>query len=161
MRHRVNGWILRPLKTDDISAAEEEKILKAEFAKAVRQNYHSTRHVRITVADERAQADKDLRMAKDLDAPLQRGLPHNPEWNLVQRGRWVSYHCFDAPEHIFIYKSDDSSNTERYAELGCGDPDVIEQCLEDLKTKKVATGGTISQCLYIRRSDGYMCIVDT
>src|SRR6266851_3411858 len=31
MRHRVNGYILRPLKKDDISASEEEKLLKTEY----------------------------------------------------------------------------------------------------------------------------------
>lgn len=160
-KHNVNGYILRPLKKDDISAKEEEALLQDQFSKALRDNYHATKGVRITVVDERAQADKDLRLSKQLDAPLQRGLPHNPEWNSIQRGKWVSYHCYDAPEHIFIYKSDDSSNVERYAELGCVDPKSIEPVLRDLKTKKVKTGGTISQCLYIRRSDRYMCIVDT
>ena len=164
MKRNVRGYILRPLKKEE-SAREEERILKEEFGKAIRANYHSTGAKRdrivITLVDERAQADKDLKMSTDLDAPLQRGLPDNPEWNNIQRGKWVSYHCFDAPEHIFIFKSDDASNNERYAELGCADPGVIEQVLKDLRTEKVKTGGTISQALYIRRSDRYMCIVDT
>jgi hypothetical protein len=161
-KRNVKGYILRPLKKDDISAREEEKLLQTEFAKGIRSNYHYTgKQVKITVVDERAQADKDLKLTTDLDAPLQRGLPHNPEWNSIQRGKWVSYHTFDAPEHVFIYLSDDSSNTERYSELGFGDPAVIESALQALKPKKVKTGGTISQCLYMRRSDRYMCIVDT
>jgi hypothetical protein len=163
-KRNVKGYIVRPLRKEE-SAREEERILREEFQKTVRANYHSTGSKRdkivITLVDERAQADKDLKMTADLDAPLQRGLPDNPEWNNIQRGKWVSYHCFDAPEHIFIFKSDDSSNNERYAELGCADPVVIEQCLRNLKTEKVKTGGTISQALYIRRSDRYMCIVDT
>lgn len=161
MRHRVNGYILRPLKKDDISASEEEKLLKEEYAKALRANYHSTRNVKITVVDERAQADKDLRLTDQLDAPLQRGLPHNPEWNNIQRGAWCSYHCYDAPEHMFIYHDDHESNRKRYSEFGCADPEVIFRLVSKLKTKKVKTGGTISQCLYMRRSDRYMCIVDT
>jgi hypothetical protein len=161
-KRNVKGYILRPLKKDDISAREEEKLLQTQFSRGIRSNYHYTgKHVKITVVDERAQADKDLKLTTDLDAPLQRGLPHNPEWNSIQRGKWVSYHTFDAPEHVFIYKSDDSSNVERYAELGFGDPRVIEVCLNELKMKKVKTGGTISQALYMRRSDRYMCIVDT
>jgi hypothetical protein len=163
-KRNTNGYILRPLRKEE-SAAEEEKLLKDQFRKAIRSNYHSTGakkdRIVITLVDERAQADKDLRIDKDLDAPLQRGLPDNPEWNNIQRGKWVSYHCFDAPEHIFIFKSDDASNRERYAELGCADENVIEAVLKDLKTVKVKTGGTISQALYIRRSDRFMCIVDT
>jgi hypothetical protein len=161
-KHRVKGYILRPLKKDDIPAAEEEKILKTEYAKALRKNYHYTgKEVKITLVDERAQADKDLRLTDQLDAPLQRGLPHNPEWNNIQRGAWVSYHCYDAPEHMFIYHDDHESNRKRYSEFGCADPEVIFRLVSKLQTKKVKTGGTISQCLYMRRSDRYMCIVDT
>lgn len=160
-KRNVRGYVLRPLKKDDISAAEEEKILKEQYAKAIRAGYHGTKNVTITVVDERAQADKDLRLTTDLDAPLQRGLPHNPEWNSIQRGAWVSYHCYDAPEHMFIYHDDHESNRKRYSEFGCADPEVIFRLVSKLKTKKVKTGGTISQCLYMRRSDRYMCIVDT
>lgn len=159
-KRNIKGYILRPLKKDDISAAEEEKILKTEFVKGIRRNYHSTRGVRITVVDERAQADKDLRLTTDLDAPLQRGLPHNPEWNSIQRGAWCSYHCYDAPEHMFIYHDDHKSNREKYADFGCGEPEVIYILVSNLRTEKSKDGGTISQCLYMRRSDRYMCIVD-
>jgi hypothetical protein len=160
-KRNTPGYILRPLKNEDISAKEETKILQTEFAKGIRKNYHSTRGVKITLVDERAQADKDLRLTEDLDAPLQRGLPHNPEWNNIQRGAWVSYHCYDAPEHMFIYHDDHESNRKRYSEFGCADPEVIFRLVSKLETKKVKTGGTISQCLYMRRSDRYMCIVDT
>jgi GTPase SAR1 family protein len=160
-RRNVHGYILLPLGNDKMSAAEEEKTLKAEFSRAIRSNYHSTRNVKITVIDERAQADKDLKLTKDLDAPLQRGLPHNPEWNNIQRGAWCSYHCYDAPEHVFLFFDDDDSNVERYSEFGIGDPRGIKEILKNLKTKKAEDGGTISQCLYMRRSDRYMCIVDT
>ena len=163
-KSKINGYIVQPLKKEE-SAREEETVLKREFAIAARKNYHHTSGkkdtVRITLVDERAQADKDLKMSTELDAPLQRGLPDNPEWNNIQRGKWVSYHCFDAPEHMFIFHDDDKSNRDRYAEFGCGEPEVIYQLVSNLKTEKVKTGGTISQCLYMRRSDRYMCIVDT
>jgi len=161
-KRAIRGYILRPLKKDDIPANEEEKLLKTEYSKALRKNYHYTgKQVVITLVDERAQADKDLRLTDQLDAPLQRGLPHNPEWNNIQRGAWVSYHCYDAPEHMFIYHDDHESNRKRYSEFGCADPDVIFRLVSKLKLTKVETGGTISQCLYMRRSDRYMCIVDT
>jgi hypothetical protein len=160
-RRNVSGYIVRPLGNEKLSALEEEKVLKREFGKSIRTVYHSTRNVTITVVDERAQADKDLKLGKDLDAPLQRGLPHNPEWNNIQRGAWCSYHCYDAPEHIFLFVDDDDSNIDRYAEFGVGDPRVIKKVMARLKLKKVETGGTISQCLYMRRSDRFMCIVDT
>lgn len=160
-KRNITGYILRPLKNDNVSPKEEEKTLQAEFTKGIRKNYHYTgKQVRITVVDERAQADKDLRLTTELDAPLQRGLPHNPEWNSIQRGAWCSYHCYDAPEHMFIYHDDDKGNRQRYSEFGCADEDVIYQLVSNLKTSKSEDGGTISQCLYMRRSDRYMCIVD-
>lgn len=162
-KRNVNGYVLRPLGKKEDSAVEEERILKREFGKGIRSFYHTTGKdkVRITVVDERAQADKDLKLGKELDAPLQRGLPHNPEWNNIQRGAWCSYHCYDAPEHIFLFVDDDDSNIDRYAQFGVGDPRVIKKVMSELKVKKVPTGGTISQCLYMRRSDRFMCIVDT
>jgi hypothetical protein len=165
-KRRVNGYIVRPLKKNTAETAHEEKeILRREFAAAIRSNYHYTSRkkdtVRITLVDERAQADKDLKLTEDLDGPLQRGLPDNPEWNNIQRGKWISYHCYDAPEHMFIFHDDDQSNRERYSEFGCADPDVIFELVSNLETRKSKDGGTISQCLYMRRSDRYMCIVDT
>lgn len=161
MKRNVKGYVLRPLGNDKMSAKEEEKVLTGEFARAIRSNYHSTRGVTITLIDERAQADKDLKLTTDLDAPLQRGLPHNPEWNNIQRGKYCSYHCYDAPEHMFVFMDDDDSNLDRYAEFGVGDPRAIKAIMKDLKVKKSDDGGTISQCLYMRRSDRFMCIVDT
>lgn len=161
-RHfQSQGYVHRPLRKK-MSPKEEEKLLQEEFPRSIRSNYHYTgKEVRIILVDERAQADKDLRLTTDLDAPLQRGLPHCPEWNNIQRGAWVSYHCYDAPEHMFIFHDDHESNRKRYSEFGCADPEVIFRLVSKLKTKKVKTGGTISQCLYMRRSDRYMCIVDT
>jgi hypothetical protein len=160
-KRNTNGYIHRPLNKK-MPAKEEEKLLTAEFGKSIRTNYHYTgKQVKITLVDERAQADKDLKLTTDLDAPLQRGLPHNPEWNNIQRGAWVSYHCYDAPEHMFIFHDDHESNRKRYSEFGCADPEVIFRLVSKLKTAKSKDGGTISQCLYMRRSDRYMCIVDT
>jgi hypothetical protein len=160
-KRNVSGYVLRPLGNDKMTAREESKILTSQFGTAIRSGYHSTRGVTITVIDERAQADKDLKLTEDLDAPLQRGLPHNPEWNNIQRGKFCSYHCYDAPEHMFLFYDDDDSNLDRYAEFGIGDPRALKKVLQGLKLRKVETGGTISQCLYMRRSDRFMCIVDT
>lgn len=165
-RRNLNGWILVPLEKPGASSDEEDATLRREFKKAINTGYTNTddRHQYITIVDERAQAEEDLKLKTDLDGPLQRGLPHNPEWNHIQRGRWVSYHCYDAPSDMFIFFDDDVENRKRYAEFACGDPDEVKYITSNLKTKEIRRrGGTsiISQCLYMRRGDRFMCIVDT
>lgn len=165
-RRNVNGWILVPLEKPGKSSDEEDAKLKREFRKAINTGYTNTSDKKqyITIVDERAQAEEDLKLKTDLDGPLQRGLPHNPEWNHIQRGRWVSYHCYDAPSDMFIFFDDDIENRKRYSEFACGDPDEVKHITSNLKTKEIRRrGGTsiISQCLYMRRGDRFMCIVDT
>jgi hypothetical protein len=158
-RRKVNGYILVPLQQAS-DARTENELLRSEFSKAIQANYQNTKKKTITVVDERAQAEKDLKLQNELDGPLQRGAPDNAEWNHIQRGAWVSYHCYDAPAHMFIFHDDHLANRKRYSEFGCADPDEILYLTEQLDTREVKSGGTISQCLYMRRSDRYMCIVD-
>ena len=165
-RRNVNGWILLPLEKPLKSPEEENKLLQREFRKGINHGYTNTNDDKqfITVVDERAQAEEDLKLKVALDGPLQRGLPHNPEWNHVQRGRWVSYHCYDAPSDMFIFFDDDVDNRKRYSEFACGDPDEVLYVTSKLKQREIKRrGGTsiISQCLYMRRADRFMCIVDT
>jgi hypothetical protein len=89
-----------------------------------------------------------------------RGGPDNAVWNEAQRGRYLSYHTYSAPEHIFVFYDDDADNRKRYAEFGCADPDEIFWITSNLRTQRSKDGRTISQCLYIRRGGG-MYVVDT
>jgi hypothetical protein len=81
-------------------------------------------------------------------------------WTFVQRGRFVSYLCYDAPEHVLIFRDDDRSNQQRYSEISGIDAREVTEITRQLETKRVETGGTISQFLYIRRSGAEMMIVD-
>jgi energy-coupling factor transporter ATP-binding protein EcfA2 len=156
-----NGYILRPLDKPGETQAEENQLLHDEFQKAIRANYHtSSKKPRITVIDESHQAQHDLKLKSDIEGPLMRGAPDNACWNFVQRGRFVSYHCYDAAEHLIIFYDSDDSNQQRYAEIGDVDPHEILAITANLKRERVADGRTISQALYIRRGGG-MYIVDT
>lgn len=157
----VHGYILLPLTRPQDSVEAENVLLRAEFSKAAHHAYSQESTPIITHVDESHQAQETLRMKKQLEGPLMRGLPVNPEWNNIQRGRFVSYHCYDAAEHLFIFYDPDLSNQRRYSEIGGVDPHEIIDITSNLRTESVPSGGTISQALYIRRAGPYMCIVDT
>lgn len=154
-----NGYLLRPRhslrdpEADDIN-------LQVQFRKAIIANYSKTGKGTITLVDEGHQVQVDLALKKICEAPLMRGAPDNAMWTLVQRGRFVSYLCYDAPEHILIFRDDDRANQQRYGEISGVDAREITEITRMLKLKRNTTGGTISQCLYIRRSGSDMMIVD-
>jgi hypothetical protein len=158
------GYILMPLTRPGETVEDENAILRAEFRRAIHDNYANTKRDTITVVDESHQAQETLKLKADIEAPLMRGSPHNACWNLLQRGRYVSYMCYDAPEHIFIFYDSDSTNRQRYSEIAGVDPDYVIHVTEGLKrysVKRGATGkATISECLYIRHSGPDLMIVD-
>lgn len=155
-----NGWLLRPHHTMK-DPVEDDRNLQTQYRKAIRGAYGTTSKKKIiTVVDEGHQTHEDLKLKKDCEAPLMRGLPDNAMWTLVQRGRYVSYLCYDGPEDVFIFRDDDRANQQRYAEISGIDTQQVIEITKSLKMEKVSDGGTISQALYIPRS-GDMCIVDT
>lgn len=154
-----NGWILIPLESALDDVKQENAILTENFKGAIHDNYQtSSKRPRITFIDESHQAQTDLGLRGDIEAPMMRGRPDNSVWNLVQRGRYVSYHCYEV-EHLFIFYDSDTSNTRRYSEMGDCDPRVIREITEtQLQRRTIASGEVISDCLYMNRS-GYMAIV--
>lgn len=153
-----NGYILKPLGKAD-SSVDEEAVLEREFRKALKSLYSSKKPVIITV-DETSLIYEDLKLKKEYDAPLKRGAPIVAVWSLIQRGRHISYHAYDAPEHIFIFYDADESNRIRYAQIGGVDPKLVQQIAANLECRKVATGQTVSQALYIERAGPSLSIVD-
>jgi hypothetical protein len=157
-----NGFIVVPLARGTESTAEENAILKAQYSKAIHACYQNKGKPVILVLDESHQAQETLGLKREIEGPLMRGLPDCAEWNLIQRGRFVSYHCYDAPEHLFIYYDPDVNNQKRYSEIGGVDPQYIQHISRGLKRRTIKKGGneaTISEALYIRRGGPYLCIV--
>lgn len=154
------GYILAPL--DHPYAPDIENIkLRQEFQKAIHQNYGETKAKTITHINESHQAQEELRLKAQIEAPLQRGGPDNSVFSEAQRGRYLSYHTYGAPEHVVLFYDDDEDTRRRYSEFGVGDKHFIQDILSTLKTKRVADGRTISQALYMRRGDGSMYVIDT
>lgn len=64
----------------------------------------------------------------------------------------TSLWLYGACEHAFIFSDPDKRNRERYGEIGGVDPKLVE---------RVSLALDPYQCLYFKRSGGYMCIVDS
>lgn len=163
IRHRDrHGWVLRPLEKPGETVAAENQLLTRQFRGAIHRSYHaSKKHPVILVVDETHQTHNDLKLKTDCEGPLMRGRPVCGVWSLVQRGRHVSYMVYDQAEYVFIFFDPDIDNQRRYAEIGGIDPMYVMDLASQLKTKTVADGSTISQCLCFRRSGNQLSIVDT
>lgn len=157
---KKNGFVLHPLgKPTDDADAEDAK-LEANFRKALKSLYASRKPV-VVMVDETAHVYDYLKIKKPYEASLMRGAPTVSMWSLIQRGRNISYHAYNAPEHIFIFFDPDASNRERYGEIGGVDGRWIQDLVANLKTETIEPrGNTVSQALYIRRSGSQISIVD-
>lgn len=153
-----NGYMLRPHQGLKDLVADENNI-RTQFRKAMMANYASKKQI-ITVVDEAHHVQNDLGLKREYEAPLMRGAPIDAEWSLIQRGRYMSYLAYDAPEHLFVFYDPDVSNVKRYAEMGGIDPKEVQYLAQGLKTYTIKTGQTISECLYIRRAGPTFQIVD-
>ncbi len=156
-----NGFVLRPHHTMTDLARDEEN-LKEQFRNALVSNYASTKPV-ITVVDETYQVQVDMKLKREAEAALVRGAPINAEWNLAQRGKMISYLCYDAPEWIIIFQEPTALERQRYAEIGGTDPRLVQDLVKGLQTYTVETPhgkGTISEALAIRRSGSQLFVVD-
>jgi len=159
-REGRRGWIIRPLVKPGETTAAENKLLRQEFARTIRAGYHTSRkRPKILVVNEAHQAHNDLKLKEACEGPLMRGRPDCAMWSEIQRGRFVSYMCYDQATHVYIFKDDDEDNQRRYAEIGGVDPHMLRELQKQLKTRKAPDGSVNSQCLYFSR-DGQLYIVD-
>lgn len=151
------GWLLRPYQPmDDLETAD--KNIYEQFRNGLRGLY-AAQSPHIVFIDEAYHVQHDLKLEKECNAILTRGMPDIAMWSLIQRGRFVSYHTYSAPEHLFIFNEPNRADRQRYGEIGGVDPEIIESFAEGLRTDRAKDGRTISEVLYIRRSGPEMCIV--
>lgn len=148
-----------PLGKPGASDVEENDTLKRAYRPAIHSNYADTKNKTITHINEAHQTQVDLKLKGDCESVLMRGAPDNSMFSETQRGRYLSYHTYGAPEWMLIYYDDDASNRERYKDFGCIDPDELKYLAANLKTAQSKDGRTISQCLVIRRR-GDIFVVD-
>lgn len=157
---KSRGVILRPLSKAGSNPDEENQLLRGEYQRAIHGGYHAPHDKPvILVIDEAHQTHSDLKLMKQCEGPLMRGRPVCGEWNLVQRGRFVSYHCYDQAEWVFVYYDPDRDNQRRYSEIGDIDSRDLVELTRSLETKTVADGSTISEAVVFRRSGNQLYIV--
>lgn len=161
-RHRkYNGYLVRPHQTlTDLPG--DKKHVRDVLQVAMIDSYanRSGRPV-IVVCDEAHKICNIYKLNEEYEAPLMSGLPDCAQSSLIQRGRYMSYLAYDAPEEVIIFKDDDLSNQKRYSEIGGVDPAVILKVTSGLKTYETSEGHTISEFLYIRRAGPRLIIVGT
>ena len=163
-RARKNGYILRPLTKPSTDPGADESRLREEFKRGMTGAYASQKPLGrpcVLFVDEAQLVQNDLNLKAEYEAPLTRGAPDVAVWSLIQRGRYISYHAYNAPEHLILFYDPDISNVKRYAELiGGVDPAFIARIVTQLKLYRVRSGGTISEALYIKRSGPQLAVID-
>jgi hypothetical protein len=152
------GYLLRPFQTMTDQDKDDENI-KMQFKGAMRDCY-ATRTPLIEIIDEAHRIQNDFGLKKEYERPLMSGLPDCMVWSNIQRGRFVSYLAFDAPEWILFYQEPDHANTLRYAEMVGGvNRFQIADIVENLRTKELPNGMTISDFLLVRRAGPKLFVV--
>lgn len=155
---QYNGHVLRPQQSlQDLDV--DEKNLRDQFGKAMRETYAGKHGKVIVVADE-TKLIYDLGLKSQHEAILTRGAPVVAMWSLLQRGRFVSYYAYDMPEHVLFFEDPDAANVRRYAEMVGGlDPSLLVDTMASLKKRESANGMTNSEAVYFRRSGSQLAIV--
>lgn len=75
-------------------------------------------------------------------------------WTFVQKATGAgetTLMAYGAAEHVFLFNEPDANYRKRYGEIGGVDPKLVERSVGTL---------TEYQCLYIKRTGRYMCVVD-
>lgn len=147
---KKSGWFVKPPQSlKDLDA--DERILKKTFNSTIMDCYAST-DARIVFADEAHELQNELKLKKPLEACLMRGSALKCGlWCLIQRGAYVSYHMYGAPEHLFLFNDPVKQNRVRFADIGGVDSELVMEVTKSLNPYQV---------LYIKRTGPCLCIVN-
>lgn len=155
-----NGFVVRPNHV-----MRDHKATKANLREVTQQvlvECYASKTECIVDIDETHITQNDLGLQDEIEAPLMRGAPVVSVWCLIQRGRFITYHAYAAPEWIIIFYDPDRANQMRYSEIGGIDPRVLLQLAGRLRSKRGDDGkSTVSEAIVIRRSGPELFIVNT
>lgn len=155
-----NGFVCQPLQTMRDLKADEDNI-RENYRRALLDAYSGDKP-NIIFVDEAYHVYHDLGLKREYEAPLVRGAPICGEWSLLQRGVYMTYHAYSAPEYIIFFNDPDLPNVERYAKMVGGvDPKFITAIVKGLRTYTMEpAGNTISEALFIKRAGPQIAIID-
>jgi hypothetical protein len=152
------GYVVRPYQTLTDLDTDHANVRK-NFRNAMLYCYAIKGRKVIIVHDEAHKIVNNYKLKAEYEAPLMSGLPDNASHSLIQRGRFMPYLSYDAPEDIIIFHDPDLSNQRRYSEIGGVDPRAILTITQGLKTYETNDGHTISEFLHIRRAGPRLTVV--
>jgi hypothetical protein len=152
------GYVVRPRQSMTDLDRDADNV-RTEFRNAMLYCYAIKGRKVIIVHDEAHKIVNNYGLKKEYEAPLMSGLPDNASHSLIQRGRFMPYLSYDAPEDIILFHDPDLSNQRRYSEIGGVDPRVILSITQGLNTYETDDGHTISEFLHIRRAGPRLTIV--
>jgi hypothetical protein len=153
------GYIVWPDMRDPGSAASNATGVSRQVINGI-YSHAATRKTRrypsILVLDDTVAKSKVLHLDNDMVMVLtMAGAMGVGGWFFVQKptdaGKAAIW-SYSQSEHIFITKDPDKRNRERYGEIGGFNPKEIDAVSQSLKPY---------QFLYLERTHGYMCIVDS
>jgi hypothetical protein len=153
--HNRNGLVLEPRHTMVDFDADNANI-RTHFKACMIDAYRSKKP-NILVVDEGFHVQNEYKLRRELETPLMRGAPVVAVWTLCQRGRYMTYHIYDAAEWMFLFKDQDRKNRQRYSDFGGGvDPRFLMQVQDTLQTRVLTKPdgkkATISEAICVRRS---------
>lgn len=144
---KPHGWVCWPKHTFDVSvddAAHEEV-----FRRVLQDCYR--RGNRIVVVDELL-AGSDLNLDKEMRALWTRGRSMGTGlWGGSQKPTHIPTFAYGQAEHLFVFKDSDKRSRDRFDEIGGFDRGDLARWVSGLKK---------FQCLYVRRTDSAVCIID-
>src|SRR5271154_2337726 len=102
------GYVVRPRQTlKDLDW--DKNNVRSEFRNAMLYCYAIKGRKVIIVHDEAHKIVNNYKLKEEYEAPLMSGLPDNASHSLIQRGRFMPYLSYDAPEDIYIFNDPDLS----------------------------------------------------
>jgi energy-coupling factor transporter ATP-binding protein EcfA2 len=147
-RAKPRGWTLWPRHVFD--PARDNVMLETQFRRAILDSYK--RGSRIVFVDELAGMERELSLKMDTDTLWTRGRSMGTSiWAASQRPAWISGYAFSQAMHLFLFRTPDKRDRERFADIS-----------GHVSSKEIeATNLSLPRyhALYIRREPFQMCIV--
>lgn len=149
---KKRGWLVWP-KVGNINT--DRTTLRRVFHQVFAECYAKTRMAkpRCLFADEvvAIASPKFLGLEDDLNLIWMQGRAMGLGlWAACQRPFNAPLNAYEQAVHIFIWKSTDKRNRQRFGEIGGIDADLIEAIVQQLDEY---------DCLYIRRTDYTFCVI--